>query len=167
MLVLFCSRLISNVRHNFNEMISRKPFLVLASLAYALYVLSYCMGVGFDVAFWQVDWAIFAKLCLLAFPIYIYLGFRFNTKLFWYDLLFLLIPYIIWFLSVLFIPKSLINGFIVEPEILFLLFGLYFSIIPLSNLKLRISRKMICSLLAIFLSIGAWAVAYVVPALPE
>ncbi len=147
---------------------SRRPFLILASITYAIYVFGFWLGVGFKSSFWQIDWMIYAKLCLLAFPIYTFFVYKFYARFFPYDGPFLLVPYLVWFCLVLFIyPKTLVNGLLVDPEIIFICSGLYFLIIPAAGANSRISRRMLGALLGLFLSVGAWLVANYVPALPE
>ncbi|HTB63141.1 MAG TPA: hypothetical protein VK737_06095 [Opitutales bacterium] len=146
-----------------------RRFLITALAVYIVYATGFWLGGGFNSNFWQVDWLVFSKLCLIVIPSYVIIAESLKRHLFSYDLAFLLFPFLIWFLLAVlcFSHKSLFNAFFVEPEIIMLLSGIYFLIVPLHRATPKVSRRTIGILLTIVISFSACGVAMLVPFIPE
>jgi hypothetical protein len=148
-------------------------FLISAGIVYSLYILQMCFLGAFYPNFWGIkiwtpDLFFGTRLCVFALPFYIYVIWENYEKLYFYDFVFLVIPVFLWFILSVFVysNKSLAN-IIVEPEMVAFFSGFYLLIIPISEMKLNISRKSVAFLLLLALLIATIAVAKFVPLQPE
>ncbi len=109
------------------------PFLVTGTVLYILYVWFFCLGVGFG-RFFEIDWLIFSKLLLFLFPVYIWLIYK-SESFYFSDLFLILSPVFLWLLISIFISgKSGSNFYLIEPEFVLALSGIYLLKNPLIKL---------------------------------
>lgn len=143
-------------------------FLTLASTVYFIYFFFFWAAGGFEANIFKVNWYLFSKLCLVFIPIYIFIIYYSEIKLFASDLLYVVAPISFWFLLVgIKYNKSLVNGLLVEPEMIILLSGFCFIIRIFASINFNVSRKITSISLFAVLLIGAWAIACFVPVIPE